>query len=73
MGRGLGARQKVILAALSDGQSLSIRELGGKTPAGYRATLRAAHRLSDAGLIVLTWQANRLYAKTRTRMGTVNT
>lgn len=57
MCKGLGKRQKAILAALADGATVPVRTLAGEspTPAEYGATLRAAHRLADAGKVRLVW------------------
>ena len=50
MSRGLGNRQKAILAALRPGKALELRDLC-ETDNEYRALTRAARMLADAGQV----------------------
>lgn len=55
MCKGLGSRQRAILAALADGKARPVRELAGPTPAEYNSTLRAARSLAKAGRVRMVW------------------
>lgn len=56
MSRGLGKRQLAILAPLASHESFWLRSVLGQscTKAEYNALLRAAGKLEEAGLILIT-------------------
>ena len=57
MSRGFGHRQREILRALTPGETVALRDLLPTewTEREYRFTLRAAHRLADAGRLHLRY------------------